>query len=359
MTLASCAGVAPFADRPAAATRQVNLVFSSRFYDAQKGLYRQDILRQLRLHTTDKPRVNPGDPDPTMGNRDFAIAFPAPGVIRLGVTGECSYRRPEARHLCAVRGEIGLDPDSRIDFANSAYYSIAINLAGTGEGARNLATDREYTQRLMLAQVKFRIVEPDYPLDFSPILALRFEDDQLYVTSEFIARRGVAPVGPDGRCREGMIAFRPARNQSSFKGTHRLLLAYERGDGPGDIPWEFDPTRNRTSLFECVLGLQTTGARVFPRQPRTRPFRVTMHIDGRSSDDAHVAVYIGNRFVACIVGEIADRVTGDAHDFKFGVYGDLPPGRQLFADYTNYRQGPTLASVGLMPARREDTTCRG
>jgi hypothetical protein len=327
------------------------LRFAADFVDPHTGQYRQHPLEQLAGSTARAP---------TNGNRDHTVDATRPGVLRLGVTGECSHVRPETGDLCAVRSEIGLEKGERPPFRESIYYGIRLNLAGAGGGASNAIPHRGYTERLMLAQVKVSIADqtPAYPLDFSPIMALRFEDDQLYVTTEILSPGVTEPPGRDGRCRRGLIGYQPGRPAGSFQAPYRLLLAWEAGGGHDDLPWEFAPERNPATRFACLVGLRTSGAETFPRQPRDRFFPVVMHIDGRSRDDAHVAFYIAGRFVACVEGDIGDRVIGERHYFKFGIYGDLPAGRRLAVDYADFRQAPTRVGIGLGGAKIEDRACR-
>jgi hypothetical protein len=336
----------------------VVLRFGREHVDPGTRRYRQIPLDQLKPYETNALPVKPGDPHPTDGNRDFFIGFPRDDVIRLGrKAGECSYRREEAPHLCALRGEIGLHKDNRIDFLTSTYYSIALKLAGGRGGAKNLAVDRGTTARLIIAQTKFSLdVEPPYKLDFGPVMALRYEDDQLYVTTEFMAPR-VSDLDADGRCRTGLLAFLPADRLNTPNAPYRILLAFERGDLPDDVPWEFDRERNPFSAFKCVEGLTVEGVREFARQPRTDFVRITLHVDGRRRNDGHVAFFIGDTFIACVFGQIAHQAEAGKHYFKFGPYGDLPRGQKLHFDYRDYRQGQTLQSVGLSPDRRTETSC--
>jgi hypothetical protein len=336
----------------------VVLRFSRDHVNAATGRYQQIPLDQLDNYGTNIPPKTKEDPDPTDNNRDFFLGFPQAGVIRLGRRHQdCTYSRPEAPHLCALRGEIGLHKGHRVDFLTSTYYSIALKLAGGRGGAKNLAVDRGTTARLIIAQTKFKLNgEPPYRIDFGPVMALRYEDDQLYVTTEFMAPR-VSELDMNGRCRNGLLAFLPADRINTPNVPYRILLAFERGGIPDDVPWEFDRQRNPFSAFKCVEGLTVEGTREFPRQPRGEFVRITLHVDGRKRNDGHVAFFIGDRFVACVFGEIAHQEEAGKHYFKFGPYGDLPKGQKLHVDYRDYRQGQTLESVGLPPDRRNETSC--
>jgi hypothetical protein len=306
-----------------------------------------------RLETLDRSPKGP----PTDGNRDHLLSFPRPGVMRLETTGQCSLAALDKPGLCFVRAELREVKEARQAFDNRVYYAVAIDLSGTGPGAVNT---RKFQggERLMVAQAKFGLAEDGNRSgvsDFSPVMALRYEDDQLYVTAELLGTH-TTPMPETGLCEAGMPAFRASSNRNNPNAPYRALLAMEAGDDPADLPWEF--TKEENPAVICLQGVRTAGTRVFPRQPRDRPFDIAMHLDGRLPNDAHVAFYINESFVACAASDIAGKVTGEDQYFKFGLYGDLLPGARFAADYSNFRVGPTAWSVGFRSRGVEGATCR-
>jgi hypothetical protein len=288
-----------------------------------------------------------GDPTkPGSGNLDAVTAIVAPGVIRLGVSGRCSGIDDDAPPLCVVRNELRELQDSRGAFRHPAFFGIKLRLAGAVPGARNDPARRDGKQRLMLAQIKF--TQPPgrgKPRDYSPLLALRYEDDLLFATTDMTGRE--IPLRVIGnRCAGGVLARRRDGHESGDP--YRVLLASEEGR----LPFDFDPAYHDSML--CLetdtrkLGAMSyRGSPSFPRQPRDRFFQLVMQIDGGRRDEAYVRLFLNGAPIVSMFGRIASGVDADRSYFKFGPYGTLPAGRSLSIDYADFRRAPGCAELGL------------
>jgi hypothetical protein len=286
-----------------------------------------------------------GEPtDAGSGNFDHVTSIPENGVIRLGLRGECEMGTDKKGAPCRVRNEIGVPKDRRPHFTRASYYAVNIRLSEAAPGAENTNGVGGGEARLMIAQLKFVVAEDPMKVgDFSPILALRYEDDLLYITTEFMGK-GVPLNESLNNCRDGFLATLNAKNDDTG-GPYRVLLASEEGRLPQDFDTRFMP---RVFCLKEDAMLDRRGCKAFPRQPRDRFFRFVASIDGGTPSNAKVRFGIGDIFIASLFGVIGPQVTASETYFKFGPYGDLPrDGRKLSVDYSDYRQAPSFEGLGF------------
>ncbi len=300
------------------------IAFDPSGFNPANGMFRQGSLESL----------DSSDQSGT-GNIDGATTFPTYGVIRLGNSGKTCRPPDEKPQLCDIRNEIrsGQGP-----FLKPVFYRISINLSKARGGVANLSPEGGGNRRLIIAQMKFRgdFSQSGFK-NFSPVMALRYEDDQLYVTTEMMGELKPAEV-VGIRCKGGYLA---ENVKETKEGPHRVLLTAEGGE----LPWDFDPASRPGRIF-CIAGPNITGDAAFARQPRDRPFTVAMHMDGGRADTAVVAFYLGKNRVARAAGNLAPRIQAEQRDFKFGIYGDFPKNHAIAVDYSDFRTGPTKLSIG-------------
>jgi hypothetical protein len=244
-----------------------------------------------------------------------------------------------------VRNELRELIEDRPGHRYATYYAIQVRLAGARPGAENDRKRPEAPHRLMVAQLKFVAGAGAHKNDdFSPLLALRYEDDLLFVTTELMGR--AIPLALDrNRCKGGLLA-RP-RNDGLTDRPFRVLVASE----DGKLPFDFDPTFHSKIL--CLRTGQKSGditfrgSTAFPRQPRDQFFRLVMRIDGGTDATASMRMVLNGAPVASVFGRITRDVTSTNTYFKFGPYGDLPKGRRPYVDYADFRRAPNCRELGL------------
>jgi hypothetical protein len=219
-----------------------------------------------------------------------------------------------------------------------------MRLARAAPGARNIRQQSDGSQRLMLAQIKFAEARPGF--EFSPLLALRYEDDLLFITADLSGE--IVPRALKGnRCEGGALAR--MRPEPEFRnGPFRVLVASE----DARLPFDFDPTVSGDVV--CVRTDETRQGQLnvhtdpgFPRLPRGRFTRIVMQIDGGAPDTTNVRLFANGKLTAWVSGRIMTGVAAERSYFKFGPYGSLPPGRQLSVDYADFRRAPSCRDLGL------------
>ncbi len=305
-----------------------------------------------------RPRSTTGHPDEN--NRDFAIRVPADGILSLSINGGCSGPQPGFDpRICWTRSEVGEPSDWRGPWEAAAYYGVSIRLSGAGGGASNIPRYHDdghpdngwKTERLIVAQLKHE-TRPGSPfsLDLSPVMALRFEDDQLYLTAGIDTPAVRKPLNSDSECPVGYlrsyshIASKPGAPEHDRFYQSRILLARE-GD---NVPIEFKINTPFPDLnaIECVDALEVSGPLRFGALPRDAFFDAVFLVQGQSSaSPGRLALWINGRQIVSAIGNIGSYYAGGNRYFKFGVYGDFPPGKTVSIDYADFRRGPNCLDV--------------